>query len=111
MFVTLKFVDPSGRPVEGAEVDVWHTSPDGLYETQDHLITANDDGFIDEDVLKEHFEHVETAIRILNGYLRYLDTLSAPRSSSVSEPPATYDAQASVVRSPPSPEAPLIADL
>lgn len=35
MFVTLTFVDAAGRPVEGAEVDIWHTSPDGLYENQD----------------------------------------------------------------------------
>jgi len=27
--------DREGRPVEGAEVDVWHSSPEGLYENQD----------------------------------------------------------------------------
>jgi catechol 1,2-dioxygenase len=27
--------DGKGRPVQGAEVDVWHSSPDGLYENQD----------------------------------------------------------------------------
>jgi protocatechuate 3,4-dioxygenase beta subunit len=27
--------DGEGRPVEGAEVDVWHSSPEGLYENQD----------------------------------------------------------------------------
>ena len=27
--------DKEGRPVEGAEVDVWHSSPEGLYENQD----------------------------------------------------------------------------
>jgi catechol 1,2-dioxygenase len=27
--------DKQGRPVEGAEVDVWHSSPEGLYEIQD----------------------------------------------------------------------------
>jgi protocatechuate 3,4-dioxygenase beta subunit len=27
--------DADGRPVEGAEVDVWHSSPEGLYENQD----------------------------------------------------------------------------
>jgi hydroxyquinol 1,2-dioxygenase len=26
--------DESGRPIDGAEVDVWHTSPEGLYDTQ-----------------------------------------------------------------------------
>src|SRR5450631_1546779 len=27
--------DENGRPVAGAEVDVWHSSPEGLYENQD----------------------------------------------------------------------------
>jgi protocatechuate 3,4-dioxygenase beta subunit len=27
--------DGRGQPVEGAEVDVWHSSPEGLYENQD----------------------------------------------------------------------------
>ena len=27
--------DPEGRPVAGADVDVWHASPVGLYENQD----------------------------------------------------------------------------
>jgi catechol 1,2-dioxygenase len=27
--------DRDGQPVEGAEVDVWHSSPEGLYENQD----------------------------------------------------------------------------
>jgi hydroxyquinol 1,2-dioxygenase len=27
--------DQQGRPIEGAEVDVWHASPVGLYESQD----------------------------------------------------------------------------
>ena len=35
MFTTLRFIDKNKRPVAGAEVDVWHTSPDGLYENQD----------------------------------------------------------------------------
>jgi len=35
MFVTFRFVDTSGAPVEGAEVDIWHASPVGLYENQD----------------------------------------------------------------------------
>lgn len=35
LFFTGYVVDPSGNPVEGAEVDVWHASPRGLYENQD----------------------------------------------------------------------------
>src|SRR6478752_9395036 len=35
LFVTARVVDPAGRPIAGAEVDVWHASPVGLYENQD----------------------------------------------------------------------------
>jgi catechol 1,2-dioxygenase len=35
LFVTGRVVDPAGNPVAGAEVDVWHASPVGLYENQD----------------------------------------------------------------------------
>lgn len=35
LFVTARVVDRDGRPVAGAEVDVWHSSPVGLYENQD----------------------------------------------------------------------------
>jgi catechol 1,2-dioxygenase len=35
LFVRGRAVDKSGRPIMGAEVDVWHASPVGLYENQD----------------------------------------------------------------------------
>lgn len=35
LFATMRVVDQAGRPVAGAEVDVWHSSPVGLYENQD----------------------------------------------------------------------------
>jgi catechol 1,2-dioxygenase len=35
MEVTLRIVDRSGAPVAGAEVDIWHSSAEGLYENQD----------------------------------------------------------------------------
>lgn len=35
LFVNAKVVDREGDPVAGAEVDVWHASPVGLYENQD----------------------------------------------------------------------------
>jgi catechol 1,2-dioxygenase len=33
--VAVRVLDDAGRPVQGAEVDVWHSSPEGLYENQD----------------------------------------------------------------------------
>lgn len=35
LFVSVSLEDAQGRPVTGAEVDVWHSSPEGLYENQD----------------------------------------------------------------------------
>ena len=35
LFVTGRVVDRAGQPVVGAEVDIWHASPVGLYENQD----------------------------------------------------------------------------
>jgi catechol 1,2-dioxygenase len=35
LFVQGRVVDGQGRPVAGAEVDVWHASPVGFYENQD----------------------------------------------------------------------------
>jgi catechol 1,2-dioxygenase len=35
MFVKAWFRDRGGRPITSAEVDVWHSSPEGYYENQD----------------------------------------------------------------------------
>jgi catechol 1,2-dioxygenase len=35
LFVHAQVVDAAGQPIAGAEVDVWHASPVGLYENQD----------------------------------------------------------------------------
>ena len=35
LLVRVLLEDASGRPVAGAEIDVWHSSPEGLYENQD----------------------------------------------------------------------------
>jgi catechol 1,2-dioxygenase len=35
IFVTVRVRDRAGAPIAGAEVDVWHSSTDGLYENQD----------------------------------------------------------------------------
>jgi len=35
LFVDASFRDASGKPIEGAEVDIWQSSPEGFYENQD----------------------------------------------------------------------------
>jgi len=35
LLVTARVIDRAGKPIAGAEVDIWHASPAGLYENQD----------------------------------------------------------------------------
>jgi catechol 1,2-dioxygenase len=35
LFVDAWFRDKNGKPIEGAEVDIWQSSPEGFYENQD----------------------------------------------------------------------------
>lgn len=35
LFVNCRVLDPSGAPIPGVEMDVWHSSPVGFYENQD----------------------------------------------------------------------------
>ena len=43
-----------------------------VYEVQDHLITANDEGLIPEELLHDGKRKVLSAVRLINGYTRYL---------------------------------------
>jgi catechol 1,2-dioxygenase len=35
LFVSGRIIDAAGKSIEGAEIDIWHASPVGLYEQQD----------------------------------------------------------------------------
>ena len=37
LFVDAYYRDVHGRPIEGVEVDIWHSSPEGFYENQDPI--------------------------------------------------------------------------
>ena len=43
-----------------------------LYETQEHLICALDEGFIDEKKFNKFNDHLLHCLKILNGYIAYL---------------------------------------
>jgi catechol 1,2-dioxygenase len=55
--------DGNGRPVAGAEIDVWHSSPEGLYENQDPgQAEMNLRGrFISDQAGRFHFRSVKPA--------------------------------------------------
>lgn len=44
-----------------------------LYELIDHLDTAENSGYIDNNQMEYHSAKIRTAIQVLNGYIRYLN--------------------------------------
>jgi protocatechuate 3,4-dioxygenase beta subunit len=63
LMVRVSIEDGKGRPVAGAEVDVWHSSPEGLYENQDPgQAEMNLRGrFISDEAGRFHFRSVKPA--------------------------------------------------
>ena len=52
------------------------------YEVLDHLITAADEGLISQEKLENGRELVLVAVKLLNGYLHYLQNASKQTSNS-----------------------------
>jgi four helix bundle protein len=42
------------------------------WEVLDHLITASDEGFLPQDLINEGRAYVDSAVKLLNGYMNYL---------------------------------------
>lgn len=42
-------------------------------ETMEHLQTALDENYINEEILKQHEEICELVFKLINGYISYLD--------------------------------------
>jgi protocatechuate 3,4-dioxygenase beta subunit len=63
LVVRASLEDVNGRPIAGAEIDVWHSSPEGLYENQDpKQAEMNLRGrFISDEVGHFHFRTVKPA--------------------------------------------------
>ena len=63
LVVHASLMDANGRPVAGAEIDVWHSSPEGLYENQDpSQAEMNLRGrFISDQAGRFHFRSVKPA--------------------------------------------------
>lgn len=62
-----------------------------LFEVQDHLSAAFDEEYIDASALRQHWAIVDEALRVLNGYIRYLKRFE--RGAGVQEPAASYGTQ------------------
>ncbi len=60
------------------------------WETLDHLITAHDEGFIADDQLSEGRKLAHEAIKLINGYMNYLQKTGKTKSSGVGEQTVQY---------------------
>ena len=63
LVVGVSLEDVDGRPISGAEIDVWHSSPEGLYENQDpKQAEMNLRGrFVSDEAGRFHFRSVKPA--------------------------------------------------
>lgn len=61
-----------GRYHYQENIQFCRTARGSLYETQEHLICALDEGFINEDQFNNVNEHLLLCLKILNGYIAYL---------------------------------------
>jgi catechol 1,2-dioxygenase len=63
LLVRASLEDVDGNPIVGAEVDVWHSSPEGLYENQDPNQTEMNlrGRFISDEAGRFHFRSVKPA--------------------------------------------------
>ncbi len=43
-----------------------------LFELLDHLVVATDNGYLPEAQFKAYEDRIESGLRLLNGYMRYL---------------------------------------
>ena len=59
-------------------------------ETLDHLITAHDEELISHEIYSQGRELVFTAIKLLNGYMNYLQKAGKSKSSSTREDIGDY---------------------
>ena len=61
------------------------------YETLDHLITAHDENILNSSLLQKGEDRVGQAVKLLNGYIHYLQKLSRtvkePNETNASIPP------------------------
>ena len=70
--VTANIAEGYGRFHFQENIQYCRQARGSLYETQDHLITAFDEGYITNDSLNSYESQIDKVLKILNGYIGYL---------------------------------------
>ncbi len=71
--ITRNIAEGYGRYHFQENIQFCRQSRGSLFELTDDLITAKDDGYISNEEFNEARSKVEIALRLLNGYINYLD--------------------------------------
>jgi four helix bundle protein len=77
--VTANIAEGFGRHHHQENLQFCRQARGSLYETLEHFHTALDENYIDENLHQVREEEIHTAIRILNGYIRYIASCAAKR--------------------------------
>lgn len=70
--VTANLAEGHGRFYYQDSIKFCRNARGSLEETLEHLITAFDGNYIDDEKLKELKEQYDNCLRLINGYIRYL---------------------------------------
>jgi len=98
---TANIAEGFGRFSERDNVRFCRMAKSSLFETQDHLSAAYDEASIDAATLKLHWSTAQEAIRVVNGYMRYLRRSNSP-TNGVSDPSQHYGEGLPIFGPPPS---------
>ncbi len=86
--VTANIAEGYGRYHYQEYTQFCRNSRGSLYEVLDHLIVANDEGYISEKVLESLRSDLNSCLAVLNGFINYLQR--AKSSGNASEPESNY---------------------
>ena len=78
-----------GRYYEKDNARFCRMAKGSLNETKDHLTVAFDEQYISKEVLKLHWAMADEAIRVVNGYIGYLNSMGAG-GNTLAEPLHSY---------------------
>ena len=85
---TVRGQTPDAKIIDNAKF--CSNSRGSCWETLDHLITANDEGLISEDMYKKGRTLSHEAIKLINGYMNYLYKAGKNKTSAVKEELSEY---------------------
>ncbi|MCK5103365.1 MAG: four helix bundle protein [Cyclobacteriaceae bacterium] len=74
---TRNIADGFGRHHHKENAQFCRISRGSLYELIDDLITSKDENYIDDKVYEDLRIKIENALKILNGYIRYLTNINS----------------------------------